>query len=57
MDKSSVIVVIEDEERKHKKGRLHKNAIPSYKIKKDKFDINNIIHKIIRHLVNVFCLI
>ena len=54
MDKSSVIVVIEDEERQHKKGRLHKNAIPSYKIKKDKFDINNIIQKIIRHLVNVF---
>ena len=42
---------------RRKKGRLSKGSNRSFKKIKDKFDINNIIQKIIRHLVNVFCLI
>ena len=32
-------------------GRLKKNIIPLYEVKKDKFDKNNIMQKIIRHLI------
>ena len=35
-----------------KRGRLRKGSNPSYQLKKDKFENNNIIQKITRHFVN-----
>ena len=55
--KSKIFLIEKDVEKqekkgKRKRGRLHKNKIPSYKLKHGKFSTDDIIQKIKRHFIN-----